>query len=394
MGQPRSAPFPELQSDLPFLLKNDGRGNVALGAPLEVLGPFPRQIESAIDQVGASSGGVGKEDADLTILDLAQSSAPLARDPAALGPLLGESAGIEDQDGLGFPTNPADMAPQLHQDRIVVPLARADEELDVLVLDPGAVSDRFSGLALQAADEATNDQVGVVALLPAIESAEITAEEPPQAVTAAPNGLGCEDRILEKGLGVGMVEQGHRAVSYQSQATSVRAARREQLLENCETENTMNALKNQPFPPSSRSRNADKTVTVELETVRCYLPDSLYSRLRVGATTILVPGDRQESIDLLLRRCWAGRDHASSRAVGPHAVQTIAVGDDRGPEAAAGAGTTTASGRAVPAELHQPEQLEGFGQGDEWGIRGRWHQRIRLVQPPGRMSALDRITGA
>ena len=54
------------------------------------------------------------------------------------------------------------------------------------------------------------------------------------------------------------------------------------------------------------------------------------------------------------------------------------MGDDRGLEAAAGAGTTTASGRAVPAELHQAEQFEGFGQGDEWGIRGRWHQRIRL----------------
>ena len=85
----------------------------------------------------------------------------------------------------------------------------------------------------------------------------------------------------------------------------------------------------------------------------------------------------------------AGLDEITPQAcaVGPHAVQTIAVGDDRGLEAAAGAGTTTASGRAVPAELHQAEQLEGFGQGDEWGIRGRWHQRIRLVQPPGRMSA-------
>ncbi len=129
-----------------------------------------------------------------------------AATPQLSVPFLGKALGIEDQDGLAIPQDPADMAPQLHQDRVVVPLARADEELDVLVLDPGAVSDRFGGLALQAADEATNDQGGVVALLLAIEVGEITAEEPPQAVAAAPDGLGCEDRIVEKGLGVGMVD--------------------------------------------------------------------------------------------------------------------------------------------------------------------------------------------
>ena len=104
---------------------------------------------------------------------------------------------------------------------------------------------------------------------------------------------------------------------------------------------------------------------------------------------------------------------------GPEDILMRVTVHNRGPEAAAGAGTTTTSGRAVPAELHQAEQPEGFGQGDEWkhGGRksedGRWillrhrgeprsrgrsvlspPKRIRLVQPPGRMSALDRITGA
>jgi len=208
-------------------LKDDRRGDVALDAPLGVLGPFPRQIELAIDQHGPPSGGVGEEDADLTVLDLTQSSAPLARDPTTLGPLLGEGAGIEDQDRLAIPQDPADVAPQLHQDRIVVPLARADEELDVLVLDPGAVGDRFGGLALQVAEEAPNDQGGVVALLLAIEVGEVTAEEPPQAVATAPNGLGCEDRILEEGLGVGMVEQRHHAASHRSRSTPVRGSRGE-----------------------------------------------------------------------------------------------------------------------------------------------------------------------
>jgi hypothetical protein len=117
------------------------------------------------------------------------------------------------------------MAPQLSQDRVVVPSAGADEELDVLVFDAGAGGDRFGGLALQAADEATNDQGGVLALLLAIEAGEITTEEPPQAITTATNGLGCERRIVEKGLGVGMIEESHRSVSSGSRSTLVRGRR-------------------------------------------------------------------------------------------------------------------------------------------------------------------------
>src|SRR3954451_1184680 len=222
MGQPASAPVQEFQGDLPFLLKVDGRGDVALGAPSGVLGPFPRQKELAIHQHGSSPGGVGEEDADLTVLDLAQSSAPLARDPTTLGPLLGERAGIEDQDGVVLPQDPADMAPQLAQDRVVVPSAGADEELDVLVGDAGADGDRFGGLALQAADEAPNDQGGVLALFLAIEAGKVTTEEPPQTLAAATNGLGCERRIVEKGLGGGMIEESHRAVSRGSRSTLVR----------------------------------------------------------------------------------------------------------------------------------------------------------------------------
>jgi len=171
-------------------------------------------------------GGVGEEDADLTVFDLTQSAAPLASDPTALGSLLGERAGIEDQDGVVLPRDPADMASQLPQDRVVIPSAGADEELDVLVFDAGAGGDRFGGLALQAADEATNDQSGVRALLLAIEAREITTEEPPQALAAATNGLGCERRIIEKGLGVGMIEESHRGVSSASPRSTLVRGRR------------------------------------------------------------------------------------------------------------------------------------------------------------------------
>jgi len=50
---------------------------------------------------------------------------------------------------------------------------------------------------------------------------EITTEEPSQALAAATNGLGCERRIVEKGLGVGMIEESHRAISQGSRSTLV-----------------------------------------------------------------------------------------------------------------------------------------------------------------------------
>lgn len=65
-----------------------------------------------------------------------------------------------------------------------------------------------------------------------------------------------------------------------------------------------------------------------------------------------------------------GRDHASSRAVGPHAVEAVAVGDEGPADRTAGAETAAARGGAVLAAVHQAVELEGLGQRDE-GIARR-----------------------
>jgi hypothetical protein len=62
-----------------------------------------------------------------------------------------------------------DVEPEFRYDGLVVPLARADEELDRLAGPPGLDGDRLTGLALQSADQAADDQRGVLALLDAIK---------------------------------------------------------------------------------------------------------------------------------------------------------------------------------------------------------------------------------
>ncbi len=81
--------------------------------------------------------------------------------------------------------------------------------------------------------------------------------------------------------------------------------------------------------------------------------------------------------------------YASSRAVGPHAVEAVAVRDDHRPEATAEAGATAALGRSPGTAAHQAVELQLLSQGHE--CRGGILERIGLAQPPPSMGALNRI---
>src|SRR5262249_62164619 len=63
----------------------------------------------------------------------------------------------------------ADVAAQLGQEGVVVPLAGADEVLQGAALLAGLVGDRLGGLALQPGELAAEDRGGVGALLGAVE---------------------------------------------------------------------------------------------------------------------------------------------------------------------------------------------------------------------------------
>ena len=107
----------------------------------------------------------------------------------------------------------ADMAPQLGHHGLVVPLARADEELDRLARQPGLDGDRLTGLALQTADQAVDDKRGVDSLLDAIELGQVTLEEGGQPVGAALNSVGGDVGVVQEGLSLGVIQERHRGAS-------------------------------------------------------------------------------------------------------------------------------------------------------------------------------------
>jgi hypothetical protein len=165
----------------------------------------------AIHQGRAVTCDVSQEDTDLTVIDLAQPTAPLTLDAAGGGALLGEAAGIDDQDGLVAAPGLGDVAAQLGGDGLVVPGAGADEVLHGLTGPVGLVGDGLGGLALQVAELALHDNLGQLALLDAVEAGEVACQEVAQAVAAAAN-IGCGDvGIGEQGLSRGVLQDsGHK----------------------------------------------------------------------------------------------------------------------------------------------------------------------------------------
>src|SRR5262249_46685491 len=161
------APIQQVQSDLPLLLELDVHRDVAFLAPARVVGPVLGEVEPPVQRGVARLSGVGQEDTDLAVVDLAEPAAPLAGYPPGIGPLLGEGAGIDDHDAIGVRKLLADVLPQLGHDCLVIPLARADEKLDRLAWQAGLNGDRLTCFAIQATEMPSDDQSRSRALLDA-----------------------------------------------------------------------------------------------------------------------------------------------------------------------------------------------------------------------------------
>jgi hypothetical protein len=81
---------------------------------------------------------------------------------------------------------------QLGHDRLVVPPAGADEELDGLAVDTGLDGDH---------------ERGGRTLLGPVEPRQVALEERGEPVLAAPHGLRGQDGIGEQGLGLGVIQE-------------------------------------------------------------------------------------------------------------------------------------------------------------------------------------------
>src|SRR5262249_19691040 len=153
--------------------------------------------------------GVGQEDAELAVLDLAEPAAPLPLHAAGITPRLGEGAGVEHEHGLGVARLQGDVPAQFGHHGLVVPAAGADEVLHGLARAAGLVGDGLRGLALQAAELALQDHPGQLVLLDPVEARQVARQEALQAAGAAGHGGGGDLGVGKQGLGRRVVEQRH-----------------------------------------------------------------------------------------------------------------------------------------------------------------------------------------
>ena len=192
-----------------LVLEGHARGHVGFGPAVAVLGPALRQVQPPVHQGLAPAAGVAEEDAHLAVVDLAEPAAPLPLHAAGGGAALGEAAAVQDQHAVGVADLDGDVAPQLVQDRFVVPLAGADEVLHRLAMPPGLAGDGLGGLALQVAELAGEDDGDEVAVFPAEEAGQVALQEPVQALGPPGQGRGRDVGLAQQFLGLGVLEQGH-----------------------------------------------------------------------------------------------------------------------------------------------------------------------------------------
>jgi hypothetical protein len=169
--------------------------------------PILGQVKLAVQGTITRRACVSQENADLAIVHLAQPAAPLTVDAAGLRPFFGEGTGVDNHYAIWACEFFADMGAQLGHHCLVVPLARADEELNWFTRQPGLDGDRLTGLALQTTDEAAYDQGGVDSLLDAIKLGQITLEEPDQPVDAPLDGVGSDVGIVQERLRFRVIQE-------------------------------------------------------------------------------------------------------------------------------------------------------------------------------------------
>src|SRR5271170_3818946 len=93
----------QLQPQAPLLGEGHLGGDVSLFPAAAVCHPVLGQVETGVEQGLAVGTGIGEEDADLTVIDFAEPTAPLPVHTAGILSFLGEGGPVENEDALGMP---------------------------------------------------------------------------------------------------------------------------------------------------------------------------------------------------------------------------------------------------------------------------------------------------
>src|SRR5262249_61226775 len=138
---------------------------------------------------GVAGARPGRHEAALCAVPaLPPPAAPLPGDAAGAVPLLGEAAGVQDEDGVSVPQLLGHVPPPFGDDRVVVPGTGADEVLHGLARPAGEGGDRLGGLALELAELAPEDHPGQGALFLPGEAGQVGAPGGPPSAARTPEG--------------------------------------------------------------------------------------------------------------------------------------------------------------------------------------------------------------
>ena len=137
----------------------------------------------------------------------------LAFDTAGVRALLGEVRAVADEHPIGFGPGLDDVLTQSVEQRAVLPGGDTDEVLQAFARDAEEVGDGFAGLARQGGQFALEDQLGVAALLLALEERQVTAEEWLNTLGQLLQNLRGDDSVVKEGLSFRVFQYGHRLLS-------------------------------------------------------------------------------------------------------------------------------------------------------------------------------------
>src|SRR5271155_6131663 len=146
------------------------RGHAALLATGFVASPLRWQVQPKIPQRVPHLRYITEINADLTVLELAQTPTPLTLHAHRLRPFLRKTRRIENQDAFGFAQFLADLTHQFLHHRLVVPRGLTDEYLQRLAIHIVEISDRLRILLVELRYQARDVLLGTSLLFRGLQA--------------------------------------------------------------------------------------------------------------------------------------------------------------------------------------------------------------------------------